>query len=1066
MDTFIASSKSAAAGAPRSHMASSLKYLSLCIIGLFMLGFNSFAADGTIKGTVVDKETGKPMKSATIAIPSLRIGTISDEKGEFIFKAPEGLHTLEIKYVGYETQTKRFELGSGKTEVFKFEMSSMSIQTNQIVILGLSGEVDRNKLGNQINSISGKEVAKVVSTSPIDALSGRVPGVQVTRNSGTPGAGSFVTFRGRKTISGSSEPLYVIDGIIMDNTSLYDGSGVHSFTNRASDVNPQDIESIEILKGASAAAIYGSQAANGVVLITTKRGRLTSYDKPASISYTSAVTVDQKASDFDLQTSYGQRIPYKTGTPGSSDSWGAKLEGVPTYDHSDDVFRTGLSTVNSLTIIGGVPQFDYMLNGTYEDVQGYVEGSQLTRTSIRANVGISLLPGVTLQANNNYISIDNDMPQDGSNTGGILLGSLRTPPEFDNSKYLEADGSMRRFASYDNPIWTQKNNKFNTATERFLSSTELKWQPLDWMTYSLRYGLDRYDYRDNERIAVGSSAQNTGRSGAIWRNRMTQFKSNLDLTANLMQRFMDNALALNLVFGSQLIDDNRYEDFAGSNSTLTFFDEIDAGANKDASSKKYTRKTVGYFGQLTTTWRDRLSLTLAIRRDGSSAFGESEKLHYYPKVGISYNLSDEEFMADTKDIFSSIRLRASYGEAGSPNLPGTYATNLLYGTGGFFDPWGNNSNITRGGFSGIRQGGGTADEYTVAGTQDIIPERSIEREVGIELGILDEMIKFEATFYHSDVYDMIISVPVPASSGYDMAVRNAAAMWNEGVELSIKAIPFRTEDFMWSTALNYSRNYNLLTQLEGADFYNISGGFVGTLNSAIVGRPLGTFRASGWLRDENGNMMYSTWDAENKVVVGDDWENNLVGVPRYAPDLVEAGDPNPKYMISWRNDFTFFQDLTLSFLFDGVFDFTVWNGTRGALYNFGTSGDTEDRDELWVENGQQVMDYSDPDNPVAATKMYKYRYYYNGFYINEPHMEDGSFIKLREVVLEYRWHGLKEWNIENVTFTFSARNLLTITDYSGYDPEVNTFSLAEGRGIDYFTLPQTRSYRFGISINY
>ncbi|MFP4528011.1 MAG: hypothetical protein ACLFQX_05630 [Candidatus Kapaibacterium sp.] len=194
------------------------------------------------------------------------------------------------------------------------------------------------------------------------------------------------------------------------------------------------------------------------------------------------------------------------------------------------------------------------------------------------------------------------------------------------------------------------------------------------------------------------------------------------------------------------------------------------------------------------------------------------------------------------------------------------------------------------------------------------------------------------------------------------------------------------------------------------------------------------------------------------------------------------GDPNPKFMVSWRNDFTFFQNLSFSFLIDGVFGFDVWNGTQGALYNFGTHGDTEDREELWVnEMGDQVYDYNnynyDPEDPAtgdpagpdyasAVDKTEKYWTYYNGFLINEPHIEDGSFIKLREVVVEYRWHGLKEWNIETVTISFAARNLLTITDYSGYDPEVNTFSLAEGRGIDYFTLPQMRSYRLGITINY
>jgi hypothetical protein len=274
----------------------------------------------------------------------------------------------------------------------------------------------------------------------------------------------------------------------------------------------------------------------------------------------------------------------------------------------------------------------------------------------------------------------------------------------------------------------------------------------------------------------------------------------------------------------------------------------------------------------------------------------------------------------------------------------------------------------------------------------------------------------------------------------------------------------------------------------------------------MVGKPLGVFRTAGWLRvtpedldgnPENGeipeeekaannynvgDVRHSYWSESEKRVVGDDYGYGWVGVPRQDPTLQVAGDPNPDFMLSWRNDFTFFQDLTVSFLFDGVFGFDVWNGTQGALYNFGTHGDTEDREEPWVNKlGNNVYDYNnydydpedpstgDPSGPEYANpvdKTEKYWTYYNGFLINEPHIEDGSFIKLREVVVEYRWHGLKDWDISTVTFSFAARNLLTITDYSGYDPEVNTFSLAEGRGMDYFTLPQMRSYRFGITINY
>jgi hypothetical protein len=342
-------------------------------------------------------------------------------------------------------------------------------------------------------------------------------------------------------------------------------------------------------------------------------------------------------------------------------------------------------------------------------------------------------------------------------------------------------------------------------------------------------------------------------------------------------------------------------------------------------------------------------------------------------------------------------------------------------------------------------------------------------------------------------------------------LKNAAAMWNKGFEIGLTANLIKSQNLSWVSAINYTAQQNEVTALD-ADYYSLTGAFTGCINTAIVGERLGVFRAYGWLRFnkaeyenalakgltdskwyvspaemsaykyKDGDIRYSYWDPEAGAVVGDDNNYDYVGAPRQDADLLIVGDPNPDFMISWRNDFTFLENFTFSFLFDAVYGFDVWNGTRGALFNFGTAGATEDRAELWVdENGtipgdsrghKVYIGNPDPDgNPetddgVVANKQEKYWSYYNGFAISEPHIEDGSFIKLREVRLDYRWNGLEEWNIGSIIFSVSARNLLTITKYTGYDPEVNTFSLAEGRGMDYFTLPQVTSVRFGISINY
>jgi len=1050
---------------------------------------NLLAQKAEIRGKVIDKTTKLPLIGATVAIPSLRAGAVTDKDGNFSFKAPDGKYTLRAKFIGYDDHSQEIVIKPGETLEFNFELTSSGVTTDEIVVIGLSGEVDRNKLGNTIGSVSGKEVAKVISSSAIDAISGRVSGVQVTRSSGTPGAGTYITMRGRKTIMGSSEPLYVIDGIIMDNDALYDPSGTKQFGNRAIDINPLDIESMEILKGASAAAIYGSQAANGVVLITTKKGALSPEGKPSRITYSSNIQVDQKYGSIPLQTTFGQRKKMNdaTQTPGSSDSYGAKLpSGTKTYAQDDVPFRTGLSQVQSLSISGGVPQFDYLINGTIEGIQGFVEGSNYDRASVRANLGMSLLPGVTLQSNSNYITINNDLPQDGSNTSGILLGALRSPPEFDNSKYTYADGTQRRFAGYDNPIWTQKNNTYNSKILRFLHSTDLKWKPIHWLTFAGNFGLDNYSYMNVERIAVGA-ATSPNRNGEVYHQAIKTSQMNLDLTGTVSQSFFDDQLQTNLVFGNQIIWYENTNDWVDAVETSPHFNQIEAGATKDGGSGFYQRKTVGQYAQLTSTLWDRISLTLGIRRDGKSTFGESDKFHYYPKAGLSYTLSDEEFMKSMKDIFSNIRLRASYGEAGSPGLPGIYATNYLYGTGGFFDPWDRSSTANRNGFIGYRQGGLPADYYVVAGSSDIGPERSIEREIGIDLGFLDNRFGIEATYFYENIVDLILDVPLAASTGFDQQLKNAGQMYNQGLELSLKATPIMTEDFVWNCMFNFSTVTNKVTKLVGAEYVSLNGGFVGMNNIAMEGEELGVFYGAGFLKDANGNIVYSQWDPdytnddgtkgaiyymnEGEKVYSDQYEMGYIGAPIHDANLQILGNPNPDFLFSFRSDLTFLKDFTFSFLIDAAWGFDVWNGTRGALYNFGTHGDTEDRESNWInDEGVQVQIMSRDTNGVVsftnADKTEKYWTYENGFNINEPHVQDGSFIKLREVSLEYRWHGLQEWNINTVVFTLTGRNLLTITDYTGFDPEVNTFSLAEGRGFDYFTLPQTMSFRFGVSIIY
>ena len=301
-----------------------------------------------------------------------------------------------------------------------------------------------------------------------------------------------------------------------------------------------------------------------------------------------------------------------------------------------------------------------------------------------------------------------------------------------------------------------------------------------------RIGLDRYEYVNKQRLAVQSSNQlSANKLGYISDSRISHQQMNVDFSINAQNNWLGDDLFTNFVLGTQSIWVDRTSNFAEASNTVPFFDMVNAGATRDAGSSLTKTQTVGIFGQLTTTYLDRLSLTLAVRRDGSSTFSEDQQFFLYPKVGFSYTLSKEPFMESTKSLLSNIRFRGSWGQAGSPSLPGAYATNFLYGTAGFFDPWGRTTTASRSNFMGIKQGGGqNAEDFIVAGALNINPELTSEIEAGIDLGFFENKLNLEITYYNQSITDMILNVPVPTSTGFDQQLRNAGEMWNKGIEIT------------------------------------------------------------------------------------------------------------------------------------------------------------------------------------------------------------------------------------------------------------------------------------------
>lgn len=1031
--------------------------LAIIVCCLFMV--RDVFSQGIIQGHVTDADTKEGLVGVNIKLSDLKgIGTRTDSKGNYkIINVPPGKHTIQVHLIGYGDKVQSVSIEGDQTITSDFNLSVQALKQDEVVVLGLSGEVDRSKLGNAITTVNGNAVRESISPSAIDALSGRVPGLVVNKASGTPGGGTFITIRGRHTISGSSEPLYVVDGVVIDNSSVTDShfqGGNVALANRAVDISAEDIESIDVLKGPSASAIYGSLAANGVVLITTRHAHpIAGGTQNANITYSQYVESNSSAgrpgSDL-LQTIYGQ-------APGSNTSYGPLLDTVKpskqVYDHIGELLKPHTSSEEQLTVSGGNPEFSYYASAAHNNLEGLIDNSKYLKNNVQVNLQLVPFSMLSIRSNSNFIDINNDLPQDGSNRAGLLLGGMRTPPEFNNTIVYNPDGSQHRYASYDNPFWSVQNNSFNSSVQRFIHSTEASLSPLDWLTMTGRIGLDKYSQTNAERLAVGSGNNLApSRQGEIDKQTFDQSSVNLDFTAVASFKSIED-LSHQFILGGQTLWSQYSNVGTTSTFTLPFYNQISAGSSQVGQSSLVETKVVGTFAQLTSTYVDRYTLTLGLRRDGSSTFGANTQFHYYPKASFALVLPVEN-----TGILSSLKIRGGYGQAGSPGLPGAYSTNLLYSIFGNNDGWQRLTSAGRNGLTGIRQGGGNYNTLFLVGNPiDIAPEITTEAEIGLDIGLFENRVNIEATFYHSNVNNLILNVPVSGSTGYDLQLKNAGAMRNEGWELAITALPIKTEDFAWTTTVIYSQNRNLVTSLSGATSINIYG-FQDIENVAIVGQPLGVFYGVGWKRDANGKVLYTTGTAD------DYFGNDFKGAPQIDPNPQVLGDPNPKFALSWLNELKIMKNLTVGFLFDGVFGPKIWNGTKTALYNFGTAKETADRNEPWIFDGHPVIDNT-TGKPV--TREQYYRQYGNNFSnVAESAMEDGSYIKLREVNISYDWDGLTSLHINKVRFTLTGRNLFTITKYTGLDPEVNNFAQSEARGFDYFNLPPLRSFRFGVILTY
>ena len=1050
----------------------------------------------TISGRVVS-EAGAPLSSASVFIQNMNIGSLTDADGKYTFQVPaariQGQQvTVTARLIGFREQSVQVTLSAGNITQ-NFSLAANPLRLGEVVVTGEGTTQTRERLGSVVNSVDTSLISKANETNVVAALAGKAPNVEVVSASGDPGSSAYIRIRGPKTISGDGQPLFIIDGVPMDNSTLMteSGEGGAAASNRASDLNPDDIASIDVLKGAAASAIYGARAGAGVIIITTKHGASggTRYSLHSTYSF------DDVTQGPPLQTDYGHGSGGLTPacdasqTPlpdcsATSSSWGPKLAaGTPVFAHFDELFQTGHNWNSTMDISGGNDKTLYFVSGSLDNNHGDITGPNdwYKRSTVRLNASHQVFENLKVGVNVQYSDVKAKYVQQGSNTSGLLLGALRTPPEFDNFPFLDPTTGLQRayrfpwpssnsqFLSrnYDNPLFVIYDQSNNSAVQRTLGSANVEWDAFDWLKVKEVFGADYYT---DQRLDALPWTSSTFPTGEVIEGDFKNYVIDHNLTATVTHTFSPSASA-NLTVGQNLNSTSFRQIFVTGQSLVSAqpFTLTNATTWTPNDFQSYVHAE-RYFGSANVYLWNQLNLEASVTNDGFSSFGTSSQRHWFPSGNAAWTFMQNS--GSNNGILTYGKLRAAYGEAGIQ--PPAYSTLQTF-RGGFFQQdagWGDELLINQAGLGGQVQGGQRAQP-------SLGPERTKEFETGVDLGLLNNHADASITGYLARTEGAIFQLPVPNSTGFTSITANAGVIRNRGIETSFNFRPVMQQNLTWEVGLNWSKNENRVVNLSGQPFTDLftGGGFTGAVPTAWYGSSVGVLRGNDFARCGRHNS-----DGSDLVIDGVDINTACGSAPSGAlyigPDGFPILDPaqrvisdgNPKWLGSVHTSVTF-RKLTVSGLLDIRHGGQTWDGTMGALYNFGKHKDTD------IRGSNVVFGKTWLPGPVAGpgagqSVVLDQSWFQNlgsGFGpVATQFVEDASYVKLREIGVAYSldqsW--IQQYGFNSIDLRLSARNLKTWTNYRGIDPEANLAGASSLiQGVDYFNNPQTRSFVLSIGLN-
>lgn len=1003
----------------------------VCLLPLSGLTLRAQTRAYKISGSVKDAKGA--MRGVVVRIDKTSFGGVSDPQGNYTVSAnlAPGKYSVVVSAINYKQFRRQISLGDDNTISLDVKLDEDITRMDEVVVTGTSAASSRKTLGNSIGAVNAKDVQNTGANAIDAALAGKVAGVQIQQNSGNPAGGVSVRLRGTNTFSGSADPLYIIDGVIVNNDSreLVDLGGYAQ--NRLVDMNPNDIERIEVLKGAAAAAIYGARANNGVVQIFTKRGTTGA----PTITFSTRVNTDDLRQKMPVNL---EPLRLINGVVVDKNPDGSAIK---RYDLQDYIFRRAWGIDNYLSAQGGSGGTKYFLSVNQTGNQGIVGGSSFNRAGARARVEQVLSDNLTASVGLNYVnSSSKEVPNGGLNSAygsltGFIFAQNYIDPRPVDGVYPQL--SPPAIVTRTNPLEAIDRFDFSNNTSRLTGDFQLNYIPITGLSVNYVFGFDTYSQIGSAFIPRGTTTP--GLAGGFSRRSTYNVAAiNNDLNITYRGDLSDDIKSITQL-GGTLQYERREQLTAQSEQLAPVAVVASSGAVGQALGDNREEFAIyGAFVQQSFEINNTFFVTGALRMDASSVFGAANRFQFFPKVSGSALVSEFWKESELAKILPTAKIRAAWGQSGGLTAIGAYTRFTNYNPASFT------------GLAGLQPS-------TVLGSVDVKPERQTELEIGTDFALLENRVGVEFSYYNKVTTDLLLNRTLAPTTGFSNLLANVGTLTSNGVELLVRVVPVQTDDFKWTLTGIYNRNRSVINGVEGG-FLQITDGF-GQV-AVVNGEQLGVFRTFYGARKPDGSYLLTPAglpQRERGTV-----DKNGIGTPQRdangQPTGVQlqkvVGDPNPDFTLSFINEFALGK-LSLRVQVDGMYGQDVFNFTRRV----GVSSNYGGLPEYGVELRDNFPSYRQGGLPLGWNQA--------KFALLGDWVEDASFTRLREVALSYEINPENFMSIRAARLTLTGRNLLVLTQYSGWDPEVNAGGQRTAvRGFDFVEVPLPRSFSLGLTLTF